>query len=402
MLIFYDNIDILGVDFMMVDPIYTLTINGNFLGILIASVMVGAFTLLSILYYIYIDKDQLLFYLIGFFLFLELSLLIRNYLLVVEISDVPLYKEILYEDILIFLEYGMVLSILFCTMHILQNKHLIVKAGAILITPIFYILGINSPILVSILFYIYLSFVLLYGIFFTVYEIVSRSAKKYIWYVGLYFSFFLYFIISHYNSLGILSVGVLSWSLPLFFVLVAVSIFLLRYKKVIEEKEYLFESLTHDSLTKLFSRSYFIESLNNSKDGAIVFIDFNKFKIVNDKYGHLVGDKLLVDFSKYLINKIAEDFIPCRYGGDEFVILTKNDKSKNEYIKELIDSLISSYKQILKENCINEEEVGISIGVSTFETYKGHDALLDADSAMYEAKKTENYSVIFNSRGVTA
>ncbi|MCF8019202.1 MAG: GGDEF domain-containing protein [Vallitaleaceae bacterium] len=176
--------------------------------------------------------------------------------------------------------------------------------------------------------------------------------------------------------------------------------FLLRYKKVLQEKDYLYEKLTHDSLTHLYSRSYLLEALNHIERGTLLFIDLNNFKVVNDQLGHVVGDQLLLDFSDYLLQYNSMNFLPCRYGGDEFVLLISEDSITSLQIHDFLDTLIDQFRTILMNNDLSNSTIGLSIGMATFHDYNGHDAIIHADLAMYDAKKAGNNKIVVHDDGM--
>jgi diguanylate cyclase (GGDEF)-like protein len=98
--------------------------------------------------------------------------------------------------------------------------------------------------------------------------------------------------------------------------------------KLIEER--LFYDARHDSLTGIPNRTYFMEQLNVAVERAktdldiafsVLFIDLDRFKVINDSLGHLVGDQLLVECANRLCSVIKPKDMVARLGGDEFAIL---------------------------------------------------------------------------------
>ncbi|MDF1616098.1 GGDEF domain-containing protein [Petrocella sp. FN5] len=385
---------------MLVEPIYTLTVNGNFIGTLIAIVMVGAFSLLSILYYIYIDKDRLLIYLISYFTFVFISLLTSNYFLLIQISEPSLVDKSLYTTLILFLDYGILFSILCGTMYIFQRKNLWLSFLYFILVPAFYSLSLYNYRFMLPLFITYLSLVVLYCFYLTLYEIIHRFLNKYILYLAFYFSLLIYYALVYWIIYDHGFLRSFDWIFSLILVFMSIFIFLVRYKKVILEKDYLYEKLTHDSLTHLYSRSYFLKSLNHIEKGTLLFIDVNYFKTVNDQYGHLIGDQLLVDFSDYLLEGNPINFLPCRYGGDEFVLLLYDESITSLQIHDFLDALFAKFKMILMQNNITDPSIGLSIGIAAFHDYCGHDALIHADFSMYEAKKDGNYKIVVHDEGM--
>lgn len=164
-------------------------------------------------------------------------------------------------------------------------------------------------------------------------------------------------------------------------------------KKEIESK--IHHMAYHDSLTNLPNRLLFQQKLIHSfqdaaasgKMMAIVFLDLDRIKIINDTLGHHVGDQLL----KYLGNKlkqfINEDNIVARFSGDEFIILLNNIKHVDEATQ-----FAKSIPHLLSDPYVHDEQelfVTASIGIS-FYPQDGMDAdtlIKNADTAMYRAKE---------------
>lgn len=151
----------------------------------------------------------------------------------------------------------------------------------------------------------------------------------------------------------------------------------------------------NDQLTQIPNRTSFIssvkEALQNHKieDGkiAILFMDFNKFKNINDTLGHLAGDEFLKGVASRLHNILGQHEVLARLGGDEFAII-----QKNIHVLAEIDSLVARITSSLKTPFVfdgNSFIVSASIGISVFpEDGIDYKTLLQkADIAMYSAKK---------------
>ena len=151
----------------------------------------------------------------------------------------------------------------------------------------------------------------------------------------------------------------------------------------------------HDSLTGLPNRTLFSdrlehalqESRRSKKQLAILFIDLDRFKIVNDGLGHSVGDAVLIEVSKRFTDVLRSGDTIARIGGDEFVIIIQDLDSALNASKVAL-SLIQSIKEeiIVDEHKIT---VGASIGISIYPN-DGHSAdelIRQADIAMYDAKE---------------
>jgi diguanylate cyclase (GGDEF)-like protein/PAS domain S-box-containing protein len=154
----------------------------------------------------------------------------------------------------------------------------------------------------------------------------------------------------------------------------------------------------YDSLTGLRNRRSFHDVLELSletanKKGeqlALLFMDLDKFKEVNDSLGHEIGDELLKQFSNRLINNVRGNSVLGRIGGDEFLILLKDIKSYqnvDNIAKRLYKALQQPYQ--IKGHYINTTA---SIGISIYpkDGTSGKRLIKYADQALYAAKETRN------------
>ena len=162
-----------------------------------------------------------------------------------------------------------------------------------------------------------------------------------------------------------------------------------------------------DVLTKIPNRRRFMELLNqlqlkrvtsnDKKPFAVCFMDLDHFKEVNDTFGHQVGDELLIQVTKRLLDILRTSDVVARLGGDEFILLLSDFGGRNQ-LKKLLNRIIDDINVsfIIQNYSIR---VGISIGVTISPPDKGSDELLikHADLAMYKAKNQgRNRWVIFD------
>ena len=171
-----------------------------------------------------------------------------------------------------------------------------------------------------------------------------------------------------------------------------------------ENEKHIKQLAYYDFLTKLPNRklfqqeveSYIKASHYNDKKFAILFLDLDNFKWVNDSLGHQFGDKILIHVSNLINDIVSDDAVLARLGGDEFIILTPYQTPLN--VSRLASQIIESVRYpIMLDN--NEINVGWSIGISLFpENGTTYDSLLqNADTAMYKAKdKGKNTFKYFN------
>ncbi|WHY03586.1 GGDEF domain-containing protein [Neobacillus sp. DY30] len=160
----------------------------------------------------------------------------------------------------------------------------------------------------------------------------------------------------------------------------------------------------YDPLTGLSNRRYFEEKVSHSlmqdskegKIGAVIFIDIDGFKLVNDTYGHEIGDSLLKEIGKRLLASVRKEDLISRFAGDEFIFYLPNvDKASVLIIvKRIIEDINKPF--VINNNTIL---TSTSVGISFFsEKRKDIKSLLrNADKAMYKAKlHGKNTYEIFN------
>jgi diguanylate cyclase (GGDEF)-like protein len=175
-------------------------------------------------------------------------------------------------------------------------------------------------------------------------------------------------------------------------------------RKKAEQK--LFYEANHDALTGLANRQMFLQQLKQqfalSKrqpqlSMALLFIDLDRFKLINDSLGHHVGDAFLIEVSKRLQSTVREHDLVARLGGDEFVVLLTSllhDTDAEDVAERIIDKVRQPF--LLQGQQVHS---GASIGIAYFDSdhSKAEALLRDADAAMYQAKSMgRNRFVIFN------
>ena len=151
----------------------------------------------------------------------------------------------------------------------------------------------------------------------------------------------------------------------------------------------------HDSLTHLPNRAAMLERIeqalqrsriNQDRQFAVLFIDLDRFKIVNDSLGHVIGDELLVAVANTLSKCCREQDLVARLGGDEFTILLTRIKSKAEAdaIARRIKKKLSAPFHLQGNTVFTSASIGIVIGDRNY--CSSTEILRDADLAMYRAK----------------
>jgi len=145
-----------------------------------------------------------------------------------------------------------------------------------------------------------------------------------------------------------------------------------------------------DDLTQIYNRTYFEEQFSKEISRyrrdmrvlSLIFMDIDKFKDLNDNYGHQVGDEVLKELTTLIGNNIRDIDIFARWGGEEFAIMQPNTSLQNSIkVAEHLRKIIKDYKfcKIINVTC--------SFGVATFRDIDTQDSLMKrADKALYRAK----------------
>lgn len=173
----------------------------------------------------------------------------------------------------------------------------------------------------------------------------------------------------------------------------------------IEAEEFINFQAYHDILTRLPNRSLFKDRLSvaitqahrNQEKLAVMFIDLDRFKVINDSLGHTMGDRLLQAVSQRLLSCVRKGDTLSRFGGDEFTLLLpdiKNESTAMQVAEKMLDSI-----KVPFDIAGHEIYIGASIGIAVYpDAGDDMDALIkNADIAMYRIKSSgKNGSILFN------
>jgi diguanylate cyclase (GGDEF)-like protein len=160
-------------------------------------------------------------------------------------------------------------------------------------------------------------------------------------------------------------------------------------------EEQMVYSATHDSLTDLPNRVLFLDRLHHRMERAkrhkdymyaVLFLDLDRFKVVNDSLGHNVGDQLLIEAASRLTDCLRNEDTVARLGGDEFVILLEDIQNATEVtrVAKRIQHDLSLPYDLEGHKVFVFVSMGIVLTVDSYE--RAEDILRDADIAMYRAK----------------
>ncbi len=149
-----------------------------------------------------------------------------------------------------------------------------------------------------------------------------------------------------------------------------------------------------DPLTGIYRKNYLndmgVKLLKNKERFALIVLDLDDFKMINDTYGHQIGDNVLKEFVNLVKNKIRKDDIFARWGGEEFLLLMRGTSLKN--VKKRIESI---RKDIDKHKFETAKHITCSFGISCSRPDDDMDNLLyRADKALYEAKARGKNKVV--------
>ena len=178
------------------------------------------------------------------------------------------------------------------------------------------------------------------------------------------------------------------------------------YRKSHEKLE---EMAHYDALTKLPNRVLFFDRLRqsilkskrNRTKLAVLFLDLDNFKEINDTYGHIFGDEILKTFSKRLQSTIRNSDTLSRFGGDEFVVILEDIHDASAVIR-----IVKTLEQVIQQNITVDKRdffLTTSMGVAIYPE-DGQDAvslIKNADVAMYDAKKNGRNQIAFYTQKMT-
>ncbi len=150
----------------------------------------------------------------------------------------------------------------------------------------------------------------------------------------------------------------------------------------------------HDALTKLFNRRYFEQQLEqeagrlrrSNETSALLYLDLDRFKYINDTAGHTAGDKLLIEIAQQITQRLRATDLLARLGGDEFAIILRNVSKESvlqvaDYYREMLDEYMFLYNgKPYKINCT------IGIALMDKDTESASEILANADIACHIAK----------------
>jgi diguanylate cyclase (GGDEF)-like protein len=185
----------------------------------------------------------------------------------------------------------------------------------------------------------------------------------------------------------------------------------INIRKQVEEK--LRHDALHDSLTGLPNRNLFLDRLERAilrrkrfpgGEFSVLYLDLDRFKIINDTFGHAEGDQILIEIANVLKSCVREIDTISRFGGDEFLILIEgniNPKSASQFADRILTELNTPIKTA-GVDFIPSASIGIVMSSADYETPEEY--IQDADIAMYHAKShgKGRYEIFSSTKGLRA
>ncbi|MCM1984804.1 EAL domain-containing protein [Lyngbya confervoides] len=168
-------------------------------------------------------------------------------------------------------------------------------------------------------------------------------------------------------------------------------------------REQLLHDAFYDAMTGLPNRVLLLDRVSQALKKckrhqqdrcAVLFLDLDRFKVINDSLGHMMGDKLIVEVSKRLLNCLRSEDTVARLGGDEFVILLKDVEGVDGAIAaaQKVQQILAMPFDLAGREVFTSVSIGIALGHRHYE--RPEDLLRDADAAMYQAKQEGKDSYI--------
>ncbi len=173
-----------------------------------------------------------------------------------------------------------------------------------------------------------------------------------------------------------------------------------QLKELREKTHFYYEIAIKDSLTKIHNRHYldiysrqlFENARRRNEELSFLILDIDKFKSVNDAFGHDVGDIVLKDLASLIKSRLRKSDFFIRWGGEEFVILLPNTSLNNAQI------IANKLRKCVKEKAFKDVgSISISIGIAKWDGESIDDLYKKADLALYEAKaQNGNVVIVYN------
>lgn len=170
-----------------------------------------------------------------------------------------------------------------------------------------------------------------------------------------------------------------------------------RIDKILQmtgQKDELTDISKRDGLTDLLNRRYLENMLDKAdtpiEQGYFLLLDLDNFKLVNDSFGHVIGDEVLIRFSKVLQEEVEEKDVVCRVGGDEFVVFISGENSDDKIrsiARRLIAGIEFEVNDLISDACDFKLSVSVGIAKKPADGSRFQELYSAADKALYYVKQ---------------
>lgn len=259
----------------------------------------------------------------------------------------------------------------------------------------------------------YLLIIMLYALFILIRAFIHNSKSK-----GNYSNLFLIITAGLWTICGvsdaltavqIIDNPPLTW-IGSFAMIVSIGVMLVsQIEKLYTKINTLYHKVIHDSLTGVYSRSFFeielekvfLKLKRENFKNYLIMIDIDNFKGINDNYGHVNGDKTLKIISEHLLKNMRGDDVVARFGGDEFIILMSNEKISDDEAITIIERIRKSINNLKIKYTSKEFTPSCSFGMTVFDhlviknNLTKEQVVAFADEALYRAKDKGKNNVSF-------
>jgi diguanylate cyclase (GGDEF)-like protein len=169
--------------------------------------------------------------------------------------------------------------------------------------------------------------------------------------------------------------------------------------QVTQLKEQLRHQAYHDALTGLPNRLHLVEAVERELERsagstAVLYLDLDRFKTLNDTWGHGAGDELLTEFSRRLGDAVRAQDLAARLGGDEFAVLVRDVNAEDAIAvtRRMLEAIDGTYALGCGDVACH---VSVGIAVGTADLTSGEDLIRNADIAMYSVKRSERAYTLY-------
>lgn len=184
----------------------------------------------------------------------------------------------------------------------------------------------------------------------------------------------------------------------------AFAVLAIHYSRTLQDRQHqglqlrrLTDAAARDAHSGLFTRAYLENSLNDlaaDARGGLLFLDLDHFKAINDRFGHLCGDQIIRAVSDRIRINMRDGDIPCRWGGDEFVVYLPGTDSED--VVTLTDRLNQAFGEIKLEHA-GAINISVSMGFAELSDGDWRKTLERADKGLYNAKHAGRNQLNFGS-----